>query len=193
MVGRNYLSARKNVKRNYYGSRYLKVFIFMGGIDKDNFTTAALRTLQSSKNLDRIFFNVVVGSKYSYLEDLNNLIKNNLSARVKIFRGLPSLDKIIAESDIGIASGGSNSWERCCLGLPSITIPVAANQIDIANEISKFGASRTVEIANLSKIDYIFDEIISSPKILNRMSKRAMSLVDGLGAGRVAREILCIK
>ena len=36
------------------------------------------------------------------------------------------------QADLSIGAGGVMSWERCCLGLPTVTIGIAENQADVA-------------------------------------------------------------
>ena len=42
---------------------------------------------------------------------------------------------MILKSDLAIGACGSTTWERCCLGLPSLVITIANNQIPIAEEL----------------------------------------------------------
>ena len=36
--------------------------------------------------------------------------------------------ELMAAADLAIGAGGSTTWERCCLGLPALSICVADNQ-----------------------------------------------------------------
>ena len=35
---------------------------------------------------------------------------------------------LMGRADLAIGAAGSTAWERCCLGLPSIVLALAANQ-----------------------------------------------------------------
>jgi UDP-2,4-diacetamido-2,4,6-trideoxy-beta-L-altropyranose hydrolase len=52
--------------------------------------------------------------------------------------------ELILNADIGIGAGGAAMWERCCLGLPTVTVVSAANQ-----------ASTTEDVAGLGAIEYL--------------------------------------
>ena len=41
--------------------------------------------------------------------------------------------ELFLTADIGIGASGSTTWERCCLGLPSILMALAANQEIVGN------------------------------------------------------------
>ena len=53
--------------------------------------------------------------------------------------------ELIAAADIAVGAGGSSAWERCCLGLPSLTVIVADNQRENTTALAREGA--TVAIA----------------------------------------------
>ena len=95
------------------------------------------------------------------------------------------------KSDLAIGSSGSTSWERCCLGLPSIISISAKNQKNIANELSKRNC-----VINLGSVKQLegFDYKTSIDKIskhhLERMSKNSLKLVDGNGTKRILKYIL---
>jgi UDP-2,4-diacetamido-2,4,6-trideoxy-beta-L-altropyranose hydrolase len=101
--------------------------------------------------------------------------------------------EIMSQADISIGAGGSACWERCCLGLPSLIVAVADNQIHIAKALDSIGAGvylgawQDVDINNLK--DAIKDLMINPVKV-NEISKKSIALVDGLGASRVAEILL---
>jgi RimJ/RimL family protein N-acetyltransferase len=94
----------------------------------------------------------------------------------------------MAKADLAIGAGGATTWERCCMGLPSIVITVAQNQIPIADALSAqgliflIGDCRSVTDDSLSKA--IKNNL--SEHGLGAGSKNCFDLVDGKGVGRVA-------
>ena len=50
-------------------------------------------------------------------------------------RHVENLASLMAQADLAIAAAGSSSWERLCLGLPSLMIAVADNQKEILEEL----------------------------------------------------------
>ena len=48
-----------------------------------------------------------------------------------------NMAKIMNKADLAIGAGGIITWERCCLGLPSVVSIVSKNQEDMINAISK--------------------------------------------------------
>jgi spore coat polysaccharide biosynthesis predicted glycosyltransferase SpsG len=66
--------------------------------------------------------------------------------------------ELMANADIAIGASGATTWERCCLGLPTIQLVTAHNQEFIASKLNKINAIKLVEIddvvENLENFQY---------------------------------------
>jgi spore coat polysaccharide biosynthesis predicted glycosyltransferase SpsG len=95
-------------------------------------------------------------------------------------------------ADLAIGAGGTTSWERCCLGLPTLMISLAENQALIASEVEKAGAS-----INLGSMDDLtVKSVKSSLQMLNDngdlmrdLASKGFQLVDGVGTKRVTERM----
>jgi UDP-2,4-diacetamido-2,4,6-trideoxy-beta-L-altropyranose hydrolase len=101
--------------------------------------------------------------------------------------------RLTAEADIGVGAGGSSVWERCVLGLPSLTVVVADNQRDNAVALEAAGAA--VAVAPPSgdfdqRLRAAFERLMADPLLRTAMSRSAADLCDGMGADRVAQRLL---
>jgi len=84
------------------------------------------------------------------------------------------------------------SWERCCLGLPTIAVDIAANQIGALTALAEAGA-----LVYLGKAASVTGEqLASSIRALlgdaprtRKMGETALALVDGHGTSRVVAEM----
>jgi len=93
-------------------------------------------------------------------------------------------------ADLAIGAAGSMALERCCMGLPSIQVVVAENQIGVADAMQKYGAALTAQGPDLvSSIRIQLAELLGNPLKLSAMSQRAAELVDGLGTQRIISKI----
>lgn len=98
-------------------------------------------------------------------------------------------------SDFALGACGSTVWERFCLGLNSALIDVADNQKDLVNYLYKQNLIDYLGSLNSITVDSIFGYLsnlsIDNLKYQDRR-KKIMQLVDGMGASRVANEIISI-
>ena len=107
---------------------------------------------------------------------------------ITLHETLPSLALLMLKADLAIGAGGTTSWERCCLGLPSLVITLAENQKLIAEELDRQGYIRWLghydEVSDMNFQNGLHDLLDDEEAV--RASKHCMELVDGKGASRVA-------
>ncbi len=169
-----------------------RVLVFFGGSDPLNMTCLAVEEL-SSPDLQTLQLDVVVGANYPFFDPLQQRISRR--GRATLYRNLPHLAELISHADIAVGAGGSTTWERMCLGLPSIVISIAENQektcemLHHAGLINYLGAAKKLAVPSLrDKIT----ELLSRPALLQRQSETMLQWVDGSGAMRVAEHLFSL-
>lgn len=103
------------------------------------------------------------------------------------------MPRLTLEADLAVGAGGSTSWERCVLGLPTLTLILADNQIAAATALAAAGASPMLDVS-AAGFDAAFgariDQLISDPALRARLSTASAQVCDGGGAERVAAAFL---
>lgn len=183
LLRQEFLLARKSViARNGVIKR---VMVFFGGVDATNMTRLVLRVLESM-NLP-ITVDVVVGKQHPDLDGIKKLcVLNNFACHVQT----TEMAKLMNEADLAITAGGSVNWEKCCLGLPSIVIATAQNQVKLSEELGELKVCHYLgQMQDISESD-IHNSIVSfllKQEKLNQFSANGMQLVDGFGALKVVK------
>jgi spore coat polysaccharide biosynthesis predicted glycosyltransferase SpsG len=97
----------------------------------------------------------------------------------------------MAYSDLAIGAAGATSWERCCLGLPTIMVVLAENQRYAALKIEQAGAACLIESGgSLSDLlPSLIMKISESQPYLRQMIESAGIVTDGAGVHRVVRHL----
>ncbi|MDA7433317.1 UDP-2,4-diacetamido-2,4,6-trideoxy-beta-L-altropyranose hydrolase [Synechococcus sp. AH-601-N10] len=109
---------------------------------------------------------------------------------VQRFSALPSLAPLMASADAAIGAGGTTTWERLCLGLPSITYVLAANQEAYSQVLADQGVIEYLgraEDFDAGALKQVLQRWFQEPERLKSQSTQGMQLVDGQGCVRVAR------
>jgi spore coat polysaccharide biosynthesis predicted glycosyltransferase SpsG len=99
---------------------------------------------------------------------------------------------LMARVDLAIGAAGVTTWERCCLGLPSIVYQCADNQARIAQAIAGQAAGIVLGEAETMTDDTLvraFKALCADPDARAAMSDRAARMVDGCGVARVVGKI----
>jgi UDP-2,4-diacetamido-2,4,6-trideoxy-beta-L-altropyranose hydrolase len=159
-----------------------RILIYFGGADKGNLSGMALEAFESLQ-LNNIFVDVVINPKNPNTEALKNQIIKKIN--IICHENLPSLAPLMIKADLSLGAGGATSWERCCLGLPSIVIPISQNQIELTDYLNNIKAITTSTPCKNDMEKKLRFFISSRNKNLISMSLKSFSLVDGLGTNRL--------
>jgi UDP-2,4-diacetamido-2,4,6-trideoxy-beta-L-altropyranose hydrolase len=114
------LARRKHPKLNH-------LLINMGGIDVANITEIILDHLKISNLKKELNITIIMGENSPHLQSVRNKAAE-LKQKTKVLVGVKNMAQIMTSADIAIGASGSTTWERCCLGLPSIQLAISTNQ-----------------------------------------------------------------
>ncbi len=179
--------ARKNL-RTRDGS-IKRIFVFFGGSDSTNETGKALRAIQQLNRAD-IAIDVVVGATNPHQEDIAKLCRQLPEA--KLYRRVNNIAELMAKADLAIGAGGSTTWERCVLGLPTMAISLADNQVSIAKGVDQAGAQIYLGVGSEVTSEILaaqIKQLQDHPQSLISMSEAGQRLVDLNGCDRVSDAI----
>ena len=193
LLGPSYALLRKeflSTPSNLRDKGLNKILVYFGGSDIKNNTLKALQAIKLCKQAN-LSVDVVIGPDSPYKRDVLNF---SLSMKNTVcFEFVENMAKMMSDSDLFIGSAGTTTWERCCMGLPSIVIGIAENQIRPMEAMEWAGMTfflGSEESVNSTDISRALDDIIETPSVLLEMCKKNLELVDGHGASRCASEIL---
>lgn len=179
-------NARKKLKRKF---KLQRILISFGGSDPTNQTSKVLRAIRLFGS--RYQVDVVAGNSNPHKNSIKRLCSSVPSASFHYH--VNDIAKIMAEVDLAIGGGGSMTWERCCLGLPTIVAILSENQRLLTEEVDRIGCVVNLgQASSLSTEDYAIAIKRITPKILQKMSKRCLCLVDSNGTRRVTSKIFQI-
>ncbi|CAE6881393.1 Spore coat polysaccharide biosynthesis protein [Vibrio sp. B1REV9] len=160
----------------------LKVLVSMGGIDAPNATLKVLESLCCHINAD---FTVLLSPRAPHFQQVNAWCLTQPNVRHQEF--VSDMASVMLEHDIAIGAPGTTSWERACLGLPNIIVPLAENQQLICEQLVKHNAAIHVDIKDIpSTLHGAFLKVIEE---WSQFREANLALCDGRGVRRVIFEI----
>ncbi len=166
-----------------------RVFVSFGGTDATNATPLALKALASAGYRGDV--EVVLGAAAPNLAAVRRLLPQ-LPYRVRLHIDCDQVAAVMADCDFAIGAGGTMTWERFCLGLPSVIVPVAENQLPAARALAREGlAVVTAPFRDLRHGDLapLVTIAMNAHKLRRLLRERNARYVDGAGAIRVAAEV----
>lgn len=165
---RNYSLQRRGI------SSPKKILITMGGVDQFNVTGQVLKALKQCSFPSDTSITVVMGATAPWIDQVK-MLALEMPWVTEVLVGISDMAQKMADSDLAIGAAGSTSWERCCLGLPTLMVVLADNQISIANELSKFGAAFI--LSSPDEPDFVTSLKMHTSALLNDgLAFRAMQL-----------------
>lgn len=160
-----------------------QLLITMGGVDKDNATGQVLDALNACALPDDCFITVVMGATSPWLDHVRQQAEQ-MPWPTDVLVGVSNMAQLMAGSDLAIGAAGATSWERCCLGLPTLMLVLADNQRAIAQALSSVGAAYVADVTALKEQRLITSQQIEL-QILSAMSAAAATVTDGSGVLQV--------
>ena len=162
-----------------------RLLIFMGGSDPDNETSKVIAGVKLAKKQWQ-HIDVVIGQSFPGLSALKQSLVSLPFATLHI--QTPDIAKLMAAADLAVTAGGSVTWEKNTLGLPSLVVILGENQRPIAETMHARGAQRTLGIGfDLTPASYAkyLDELQTCD--LPAMTEYASSVCDGSGIDKVLK------
>lgn len=164
--------------------------ITMGGVDKGNFTARVIDALAACPLPSDCRITVVMGLHAPWIEQVRNKAAE-LPWLAEVLVNIPDMAHLMADSDLAIGAAGTTAWERCCLGLPTLTAVLSDNQRSGAQALQQAGA--VLLIGNDGDLGAELMERISmlmQPGCLERIINSASALTDGTGISRLVQALV---
>lgn len=167
-----------------------RLLITMGGVDKDNMTGQVLEVLEACRLPENAEITVVMGHKAPWLDQVKTQAVS-MSRKTQVLVGVTDMAWVMMQSDLAIGAAGGASWERCCLGLPTLILVLADNQRAGAAALQNAGAAVAVEhAADIELLINGFLQPVDGSERLHCMSLAAERVTDGGGVNRVCEHLV---
>lgn len=167
-----------------------RILVAVGATDADNVTGIVLEGIRDSGLSAEV--DVVLGSGAPHLPAVATLAAA-MPQRTRVHVDCENVAELMAAADIAVGAGGTTSWERCCLGLPTVLIITAENQALVAGRLAAAEACMLIGRHRDVMPAMVGNSLVGLANDGWRrrvMARAAAAICDGRGAGRIAR-ILC--
>ena len=172
-----------SLKRRAHQQEIETLLVTMGGVDPDNFTGQVLQQLDKLQQATIKEIIVVMGATAPHLEEIKQQAQS-MSLKTTVKTNVSNMAEIMANADLAIGAAGATTWERCCLGLPTIQLVIAENQRQIAKALAKDHIVLLMD--NLQQLPGL---VIETKSQIASLVKNASKLVDGQGVARVINKM----
>jgi UDP-2,4-diacetamido-2,4,6-trideoxy-beta-L-altropyranose hydrolase len=168
--------------------RAQRVLLTMGGADPLNHSGAALQALERASERARASLEIklVAGPANPHLELLRARCR---ATGRELCVDPPDVPALMAWAEVALSAAGGTTWELCFMGVPSVLVPLAAQQLPVAQQLGAASVARVVSGSGPRDLELAAElvlELCAEPEERTRMSAAGRALVDGLGAERAS-------
>jgi UDP-2,4-diacetamido-2,4,6-trideoxy-beta-L-altropyranose hydrolase len=184
-------AAHENLRHRDGIIRHL--LITMGGADPRDITSTVLQAIELL-DWPELTMDIVIGPSNPRFDKIRRICPP--PPRARIHHPAKDMAALMAKADLCIGTAGSTTWERCCLGLPTIFIASGDCEAPIAQAADTAGIGKYIGRYNEVWPEMIAGELENlkkRPELILNWSRKASKLVDGRGVKRVCREIYIIR
>jgi UDP-2,4-diacetamido-2,4,6-trideoxy-beta-L-altropyranose hydrolase len=160
--------------------------IFMGGTDPSDLSSVVLRACREFVGFTGVI-EIVATRSYAHVEKLNALAAKWPNTSISC--DLPDLSDFFSRHDLQIGAGGGATWERCCVGVPTLLIIAADNQRAVLPALADMNVADVLEDSasfNEEMIAKSINALLRNYVRRSELNKQCRKIVDGLGARRVS-------
>ncbi len=171
------------------GEPVQRILVAMGLTDVGAITSRVVERLRPK--VGDVGLDIVVGAAAPSVPGLVKVARRD--NRLMLHVDTPHMARLTAEADIGIGAPGSSTWERCVLGLPSITVVLAENQKPAARALAEREAALVLDVTRPdfdAALDLAVFKLLRDQQLRRTLAGRSAEICDGLGAGRTAEAFL---
>ena len=150
--------------------RVYRILVFFGGSDLTNETMKAIQAIVATGRAD-IKVDVVVGESNQEKEEVERFCWQHKN--IKYYCQVSNMAELMHKADLAIGAGGTTTWERCFLGLPSIVVAIADNQKKLCIDCDKLGILKYIGESSEVTVDLlqkILKEMIYNKKCIEQIS-----------------------
>lgn len=191
LLGVKYAPLRKEfwkVPRRKINKNIDKIMITFGGNDVKNMTTKILKYLK--KEYPNLKKRIIIGKGFSNIKEIER--EKDKKTKLIYYPDAKKMKESMLESDIAISGGGQTLYELARVGVPTVVLAIADNQLNNIRGWQKVGFIEYVGWYNnknlLSRLSKGIDMVSSYGEIIKR-SKAGRNFINGRGAEAIVKAL----
>jgi UDP-2,4-diacetamido-2,4,6-trideoxy-beta-L-altropyranose hydrolase len=172
----------RDAPRYRFDREVRNIGIFMGGADEIGASSVAARACRRAGFGGRI--EIAATSANPHLAALRHFAEGDGGTGIALDQ--PNLAAFFARHDIQIGAGGGATWERFCIGAPSIAAVCAENQLAVLQPLEQLDV---LQVSRLEGLEDAIRTMSGCPETRRAYAANSRRLVDGRGCDRIVEEM----
>ncbi len=192
LLREEFRSARSGLEPR--SGRIRRVLVNFGGADPTCETEKVLGALERLHTEDRhpkLEVLVVAGAANPRAPQIAEFCKRLPNAKFQ--NASQQMAETLINMDLVLGAAGSSTWERACLGVPSVVVQTADNQATVVQSAVAAGITKSLGLSENVKVDdwiHVLTNEIDATAMWAEQSSNGFLLVDGNGVDRVVNFLI---
>lgn len=171
-------------------SRWQRGLICFGGADPTGACLTTLNTLARLPWAKTISWTLVAGGANPFWPELQQRVTELSDLPLTLLRQSDQMAQLMQQHDFAIGAAGGMTWERACLGLPTLAVPIVDNQQFNDEVIARFQLSERLTLSELAEPERLIQALQRLERQADDYRQRGQGQVDGLGLDRLTAWLL---
>lgn len=184
MTDSAFMKYRKEAAENTFTTG----LICFGGADPVHATLQTVRTIAKSDFLKKMEYTIVTGAANPDYDQIFEFLSSS-DLKYRLLKHSTEMPKLMGEHDFAIGACGGMSYERLCVGLPSVNVIIADNQNAIIELSKKYNIGRLLKTEDLDNVKLLEEAVGYAQLHGEEIRKNGQNLIDGKGIERIAYEL----
>jgi UDP-2,4-diacetamido-2,4,6-trideoxy-beta-L-altropyranose hydrolase len=178
-----------NIKIENRTGEIKHILVYFGGNDIHN---QAFKSIKALQQYPEISADIIIGSNHPF----QDLIMKESTTNLKVSKSIDMSEAMI-RADLAFGVCGIAAWERCAMGLPTLTCINAENQREDSENLYQLGAIDLLGESNEIETDdwcKALNRVINNKEYIAKMGENASQVVAGHTKNReILVNLLCNK
>lgn len=171
-------------------SRWQRGLICFGGADPARACLTTLNTLARLPWAHTIRWTLVAGSANPFWPELQQRVAELPDLQLTLLRQSDQMAQLMQQNDFAIGAAGGMTWERACVGLPTLAVPIVDNQQFNDEVIARVQLAERLTLSELAEPTRLMLALQRLERQADDYRRRGQGQVDGLGLDRLTAWLL---
>ncbi|BBT81006.1 UDP-2,4-diacetamido-2,4,6-trideoxy-beta-L-altropyranose hydrolase [Aeromonas veronii] len=173
-----------------HASQWQRGLVCFGGADPAGACLVTLNSLAKLPWARTISWTLVAGGANPFWPELEQRVAELADLDLVLLRQSGQMADLMSRHDFAIGAAGGMTWERACLGLPTLAVPIVDNQQFNDEVIARFQLAERLTLSELAEPERLMQALQRLERQADDYRRRGQQQVDGLGLDRLTAWLL---
>ncbi|HDX8371190.1 TPA: UDP-2,4-diacetamido-2,4,6-trideoxy-beta-L-altropyranose hydrolase [Aeromonas dhakensis] len=173
-----------------HASQWRLGLVCFGGADPAGASLVTLNSLARLPWARTIQWTLVAGGANPFWPELEQRVAELADLDLVLLRQSDQMADLMSRHDFAIGAAGGMTWERACLGLPTLAVPIVDNQQFNDQVIARFQLAERLTLSELAEPERLLQALQRLEQQSDDYRRRGQQQVDGLGLDRLTARLL---